>query len=166
MNQILRSSNTNEWFTPARIVDAARAVLGAIDVDPASCAQANRTVKATVFYDKDHDGLKEVWKGRVFLNPPYGGLAGPFVERLQNQYTCGNTPAAIVLVNAAATDANWFQPLFDFPLCFARRIQFESPDGPNSGAPHGSVLAYMGPEERRFVEVFGAVGRVLKQIDR
>ena len=63
VNQILRSSNTNEWFTPARIVDAARAVLGSIDIDPASCVQANQTVRAKTFYDKEHDGFTQVWEG-------------------------------------------------------------------------------------------------------
>ena len=165
VNQILRSSNSNDWFTPAPVVDGVRRALGAIDLDPASCTQANRTVKATHFYDKERDGLKEAWKGRIFVNPPYGGLAGPFVEHLIGQYTCGNTTAAIALVNAAATHTNWFQPLFDYPLCFARRINFESPDGPTPGATHGSVLAYLGQDERRFVDVFREFGPVVKRVD-
>ena len=165
VNQILRSSQSNEWFTPVPIVEAARSVLGEIDLDPASCEQANETVRATKFFDKDHDGLAQPWHGRVWLNPPYGGLAGPFVKRVLDQYQSGHTTAAIVLVNAAATDTNWFQPLFDYPLCFARRVHFDSPTGPTTQATHGSLLAYLGPNVGRFVQVFRELGRVMGEID-
>ena len=166
VNRILRSSNSQEWHTPPPYIEAARKVLGRIDLDPASCELANRTVKAKAFYDADCDGLTREWPGRVWLNPPYGGLAGPFVARLVDQFTRGITTAAIVLINAAATDTNWFEPLWDYPLCFGRRVHFNSPTGPTTGATHGSVFAYFGPNERRFVRVFRAFGPVVKRIDQ
>jgi hypothetical protein len=166
INQILRTSASNEWFTPQYVIDAAHLVLGAIDVDPASCEQANRTVQAATYYTTTTDGLKQDWPGRVWLNPPYGGLAGPFIERLIDQFRRDVTTEAIALVNAASTDTNWFQPLFDYPLCFGRRIHFDSPDGPTTSATHGSVLVYLGDKVDLFVDSFRAIGRVVRCIDR
>ena len=67
------SSATNEHYTPADVVDRARRVLGAIDLDPASCPEANAAIKASKIFTRDDDGLRQEWAGRVFLNPP-GGL--------------------------------------------------------------------------------------------
>jgi hypothetical protein len=67
------SSASVEHYTPALIVDAARRLMGGIDLDPASCALANETVKAARYYTRDDDGLTKPWRGRIFLNPP-GGL--------------------------------------------------------------------------------------------
>ncbi len=66
------SSESNEHFTPPAIVDAARALLGGIDLDPASCEAANRTVKAERIFTKQDNGFAREWNGRVFLNPPGG----------------------------------------------------------------------------------------------
>lgn len=40
------SSRSEEYYTPAPIVEAAREVLGGIDLDPASCDMAQETVRA------------------------------------------------------------------------------------------------------------------------
>ena len=67
------ASGENEWYTPEKYVEAARKVLGKIDLDPASSKPANKIIKATKFYTLADDGLKQPWNGRLWLNPPYGG---------------------------------------------------------------------------------------------
>lgn len=61
------SLKSNEWYTPDRYIQAVKEVLGSIDLDPASCAEANQTVGATDYYTKEDDGLEQYWKGNVFL---------------------------------------------------------------------------------------------------
>jgi hypothetical protein len=48
--------------------------MGVIDLDPASCEEANCTVKAQTFFSRKENGFTRAWYGRVFLNPP-GGLS-------------------------------------------------------------------------------------------
>jgi ParB family transcriptional regulator, chromosome partitioning protein len=45
--------------------------MGAFDLDPASCEEANQTVKATKFYGAADNGLEHEWYGKIWLNPPY-----------------------------------------------------------------------------------------------
>lgn len=66
------SSSDDAWFTPPAIIEAARATMDGIDLDPASCAKANEHVRASRFLDKDENGFGRPWSGKVFLNPPGG----------------------------------------------------------------------------------------------
>jgi len=88
------SCDSPEWYTPARYVEAAREVMGGIDLDPASHLEANRTVKAARFLTEADNGLTREWHGRVFLNPP-GGLVGEFWGHLLREYASGRTVQAI-----------------------------------------------------------------------
>src|SRR5450432_2540331 len=89
-------TKSNEWYTPAKYIEAARAVMGSIDLDPASCKIANRTVKATRYCSKEENGLSKEWTGNIWLNPPYGrtnsesggnqGLTPLFCRKLLREY--------------------------------------------------------------------------------
>jgi hypothetical protein len=167
VHQHILSSETNEWYTPAIYVEAAREVMGGITLDPASCMEAQRTVQADVYYGHKPygfiDGLSYPWAGNVFLNPPYGKTknksnAGIWTARLTHEVSVGRVKCAILLVNAS-TGAKWFQPLFNQVLCFVEgRIKFE---GHGKTQPtHSNVFAYFGDNPGRFREVFGQFGKV------
>lgn len=156
------SSESNEWYTPSRYIEAARAVMGSIDVDPASNDTAQEVIQAGAYYTAETNGLNKDWPGRVWLNPPYGGLSAPFVERLINQFNSGITTEAVVLVNANSTETNWFSPLWDYVLCFCdHRINFETPGGADNGSTHGSVFIYLGGNKHKFYENFNQFGYVV-----
>lgn len=161
----LFSSETNEYYTPAEYLQAVREVMGSIDLDPASCETAQRTVKAGTFFTEADDGLRQDWYGKVWLNPPYGTTGnesnqGIWGQRLAREYREGRVTEAILLVKAAV-GYNWFEELGDhWPVCFAReRISFIRVNGNSNGrSKQGTAFFYFGPNVEKFREVFGRFG--------
>jgi len=165
----LQSSESNEWYTPVQYVELARRLMGAIDVDPASNALANDVVQAFRYYDASTNGLDKFWTGRIWLNPPYGFTEGKsnqevWTNRLIEQYQSGITTEAVLLVNAN-TEAKWFQPLYDYLICFTNhRIRFYSQNGDSSQPTQGNALVYFGCQRQRFIELFSVFGVVLEKV--
>ena len=137
-------------------------MMGGIDLDPASNDKANaQVVKAGLYYTEEMDGLSKAWGGRVWLNPPYADIGPKFVSKLIEEYNACKVKEAILLVNPR-TDTAWFQPLFNFTLCFtAGRIKFWKADGSAESPTTGSVFIYLGPNRDRFADVFGQFGAVV-----
>lgn len=164
------SCDSIEWYTPKVYVEAARQVMGSIDVDPASNDIANRIVQAKDYYTKKTNGLDKPWPGNVWLNPPYGkegnrSNQGTWSQRLIEQYQADITKQAVLLVNVAP-ETSWFQILYDYPICFpAGRINFFTPGGKMSGSTHASALVYLGPDVDKFYQIFRQFGRVVRAMD-
>lgn len=156
----------DEWYTPAKYVEAARLVMGGIDLDPASCIAANETVQAEAFYTQACNGLKCQWFGRVWLNPPYSET-GDWIAHLADLYQRGHIDEAIVLVNAK-TEAGWFDLLWEVSpvVCLVRgRISFIPGDGGKSQTGYmGQAIGYLGPNTEKFREVFGQFGRLVTPV--
>jgi len=159
-------SGNNEWYTPSKYIEHARHVMGSIDVDPASCAEANETVKAGRYYDIESDGLAQKWSGNVWMNPPYArGVMEQFIDALISKFEEGEVSQAVVLVNNC-TETQWFQRLCrrSQGMCFVeRRIQFNAPKGEFRKSPiRGQIFFYFGPLTGaiRFHETFVRVGDV------
>jgi phage N-6-adenine-methyltransferase len=163
---LLAQSDQNDWRTPRKFLEAAHAVMGGIDLDPASSAEANQTVEATTFYTEADDGLTQPWNGRVWLNPPYGGKARLFIGRLIQEYNDGNVTAACALVNSHPTETQWFQALFDYPICFIRgRIDFGGPSrAVSTSSTHGSAVCFLGKDTETFARVFSKFGAVVRRM--
>lgn len=88
---VSNNSGNNEWYTPERYIELARDVLGEIDLDPASCEYANRTVRAARYFSEENDGLCQEWCGRVWMNPPYSAdLVGKFTRKFVDEYDAGH----------------------------------------------------------------------------
>ena len=57
---INQTSGKVEYYTPPRIIEAARRTMGRIDLDPASSVKANETVKAQHIFTAADNGLDEL----------------------------------------------------------------------------------------------------------
>ena len=161
---VSQNSGNNEWYTPSPYIEAARRVMGSIDVDPASSEIANRTVKADTFYTAESDGLSKVWGGNVWLNPPYAQpLLAQFAEHIAYRFKNGEVDQACVLVNNA-TETLWFQHVLKVAsaICFPRqRIRFLDQSGAPNGSPlQGQAVLYLGLRPDEFCEEFDKFGYV------
>lgn len=156
-----QNSGDNEWFTPSEYIEAARTVLGEIDLDPASTAEANATVKATRFFTKEDDGLSQNWSGRIWMNPPYAQpLIEQFAEKLAEGVDQRAVIAAVVLVNNA-TETNWFRSIAEraSAVCFpSSRIRFWHPAKPSAAPLQGQAVLYIGSQSPAFCAQFTAFG--------
>ncbi len=128
-----------DWITPPDIVKAC----GEFDLDPCGNAlniknPAFRTAKAIWL----RNGLEREWKGRVWLNPPYGRDIKAWMKKL-SEYNWG---MAFVF---ARPDTNWFQQYVFKKACaiyfLAGRVNFYLPTGiqaKNSGGCGSCLIAY------------------------
>jgi len=150
-----------EWYTPPDLIERARVVMGSIDLDAASCALAQRVVKARIWYDVQRDGLKQRWVGNVWLNPPFArGVIDLFIEKLLAERR--NFSHAIVLVHSR-TDAGWFQRLGDAASAIALpqgHIKFYNETDCRPSGVYGNALAYISERPDTFAEVFADLGLV------
>ena len=160
---VTNNSGNNEWYTPEKYIEMARRVLKNIDLDPASCAYANKTVKATQYFSIEDDGLQHTWNGNVWMNPPYGSkLIGMFADKFATEFRNGHIREGIVLVNNT-TDSKWFRQLAKeasaivFPTS---RIKFNSSTRESYRPLQGQAFLYFGMRKEAFMREFSAIGIV------
>lgn len=154
---VSQATGHNEWYTPPEFIEAACAVMGAIDLDPASTPEANEVVGAGTFYGIEDDGLTKEWTGRVWMNPPYARpLVDEFCAKLAEHYAQGDVSEGCVLVNNA-TETSWFQTLSDvmaavfFP---SKRVRFWQPDKEKGAPLQGQAVIYLGANVESFRQEF------------
>jgi len=135
---------SDEWLTPPDLL----AALGPFDLDPCACPEPRPWPTAAVHYVKENDGLSKPWRGRAWLNPPYGGpsVIGPWMRRM---VVHGKGTA---LIFARTETEVFFETVWGAAaaVLFLRgRLYFHRPDGAraraNAGAP--SCLVAYGAED-------------------
>lgn len=163
-NHRAEGTGIDEWFTPPAYIDAARNVLGAIDLDPASHPKAQAWIGASEFYTKANDGLAQDWHGRVWLNPPYSReLIGRFIKKLAEEIHNKHVKAAIVLTHNYS-DTEWFHhaAAIATAICFTRgRVRFVDDLGNPCAPTQGQAFFYIGPDIDAFDKAFSAYGLIV-----
>ena len=161
------SDDSYEWYTPRDYIEAARAVMGSIDLDPASCASANDVVQAAAFYDAEADGLLQQWHGNVWLNPPYNmPLIEKFIDKALASHESGACGQVMILTNNS-TDTGWFHKLIaSGPFCLTKgRIRFWGEGGQTLATRQGQAIFYLGSNQAAFINFFAPFGRIVGTID-
>jgi len=157
------------WGTPEAIITAARTVLGRIDLDPASNADAQERIRAGRFYDAQEDGLKATWDfaATVFLNPP-GGSVRNFWRKLL-LWKAGDSTRRAIWIGYSLEQLQTLQTDGAGPVAMAaaicypnRRIAFLDEDGrPRVSPTHANYIAYLGASGAgRFASTFEVFGEV------
>lgn len=164
--QINQTSGECEYYTPALIIEAAREVMGGIDLDPASSVVANARVMAGDYYgncpEGFRDGLRLPWLGRVWMNHPFSREGNRlWIGKLVSEVHAGRVKECCCITYACTSEA-WFTPLLLKPQCYlVPRTNYLLPDGTvKRGVTKGSVVTYFGVNAARFTKVFRRLGVV------
>lgn len=143
----------DEWLTDPAIISS----LGKFDLDPCSPVQRPWNT-ASVHYNKNDNGLKKDWFGRVWCNPPYGTQTQVWMNKL---VTHGN---GIALIFARTETKMFFESIWpeaDSIFFFSGRLYFYTVEGQksihNSGAP--SCLVAYGENNSEAIAESGLSGK-------
>ena len=150
----------DDYYTNPRIIEAARHAMGDIDLDPASHASANATVKAGRFFTKADNGLAQEWSGRVWMNPPFSAWPA-WSEKALLEIASGRIDQICALAANRTVSANYFFPFMKTAnaSCNTKgRIPFAGIAG--RALNDGHTIYYFGPNRDRFREAFKLIGRV------
>jgi hypothetical protein len=130
---------SNDWYTPPDIF----AALGLkFDLDPCSPGRGH-WVPARRIFTQAHDGLRQPWRGLVFMNPPFGARNGhvPWLKKFLDH-------ANGIAIVRAYTSSAWFHEYAtqaETMLFPKGKTKFVRRDGSIGRAPgHGVVLLGMG----------------------
>ena len=162
---VSNNNGNQENYTPGHIIDKVRDVLGQIDLDPASCEEAQGVVGAETYYAEEQDGLAQHWVGRVFLNPPYQmPLIREFTDKLLS--SLDDIDAAILLTNNN-TDTKWFRACAEAAdvICLTTgRIHFYTPKIESTQPTNGQTFFYYGDDIAGFKYTFADIGVMAKVV--
>lgn len=134
-------NRNDRWLTPLPLIRA----LGEFDLDP--CGAPGHPTAREVWTPEDvGDGLSIPWRGRVWLNPPYGRTMADWMRQLMIH---GRGTALIFARTDTALFHEWVWPHATAILFLRGRVTFLDGEGvaasANSGAP--SVLIAYGDDD-------------------
>lgn len=162
-DRLINSLDGDVWETPVSFLGLVGAVMGGIDLDPAT--KPSNPTGADRFYTKDDDGLTQPWAGRVYLNPPYSKPA-PFLLRLIESYRAGLVTEAIALCKQGVlSNKGTCKPIAETAaaVCLWQgRLNFTHSRAKDRGnsANFDVTAIYWGSQADRFREVFSPHGAV------
>ncbi len=143
---------TDSWITPQPILDA----LGPFDLDPCACDPQPWST-ADRMLTEAHDGLSRTWRGRVWLNPPYGPATWTWLQRLSEH---GDGIALTFARTETAGFHRWVWRKSHGLFFLKGRLHFHRPSGKraahNAGGP--SVLIAYGSQNARVLQDCGLSG--------
>lgn len=147
-----REKERDEWLTPPEIIKA----LGKFDLDP-SAPRVRPWPMAREHYTVEDSGLLKPWRGRVWLNPPYGLVIGKWMARMAEHKN------GVALIFARTESEYWHEhvwPNADALLFLRGRLKFYNVNGtqPENTGPAPSVLVAYGRANVEALKTCGLAG--------
>jgi hypothetical protein len=115
------SSEGNEHYTSARVIEGVHYVLdGPPELDPASCLEANKIVRAERIYTIEDNGFHRSLKARTIFNNPPGGFCDAegrlVLRKTKKRRPCTETgacglPAPHSHTETGAAAVRWYRKL-------------------------------------------------------
>ena len=143
---------TDEWYTPIEFIEQ----FGKFDTDP--CVPIDMRWKtAETMYNKNDDGLKKEWYGRVWLNPPYSKeLITEFLKKMGKH---GNGIALVLPKFSSKLFREEVFPNVDAIFILEKRIKFYDYNWKQQKSPiANSVLLIYGENNIKAVQESGVKG--------
>lgn len=165
------NSASHHWGTPTTYVQAVRAVLGEIALDP--CSNEHSVVGAKTEYSlPETDGLAATWDfPTIYVNPPYGAdrdrgtTIRDWLRRCAESHR-NHASEVIALVPVATNTSHWKNHVWSaahaVAFLYDTRLKFlvNGRTG-GKGAPMSCAMIYWGTHVERFLDVFSAFGAVV-----
>lgn len=136
--QVHFSSETDLWYTPQDFFDDMHSEFNFnLDV----CA-TDDNAKCDRYFTKEQDGLRQVWSGVCWMNPPYGREIGKWIAKAW--WSAENMEATVVCLVPARTDTVWWHDYaMKGEIRFIRgRLKF---GGAENSAPFPSAVVIFRP---------------------
>lgn len=103
------SSNRQDWATPPTFLEFLKEKWGWVpSLDVAASAE---NTKALFYFNEEDDGLSRVWRGNVWMNPPFGREIPKWIDKCISENAKGNTDSIVALV-PARTETQWAHRAF------------------------------------------------------
>ncbi|WP_346766182.1 DNA N-6-adenine-methyltransferase, partial [Megasphaera sp. SW808] len=102
ISEALYSSKKVEWETPQPIFDFINKGWH-FDVDVCALPE---NAKCDTYYTPEQDGLKQIWRGVCWMNPPYGRDIAKWMRKAYN--TAKSNHGTVVALVHARTDTKWW----------------------------------------------------------
>lgn len=137
------SSKSNERATPQSLFNMLNEKFN-FTLDPCS---THENAKCLKHYTIEEDGLSKSWANEVvFMNPPYGGNTGKWLQKALEETKNGATTVCLIV---SSTDRSyWHETIFPYAskIWFLRgRIKFGDS---KTTAPFASAIVIFEPESK------------------
>jgi phage N-6-adenine-methyltransferase len=141
------SSATCEWATPQDFFDRLNAGYQ-FTLDP--CATPGNA-KCARYFTREQDGLAQPWKGRVWLNPPYGRTIGLWMAKAKESVKSGDAELVVCLVPARVDTRWWNDSVAGAEVEFIRgRLRFGGAENSAPSRPPSWCFVTLSPPQKRY----------------
>jgi phage N-6-adenine-methyltransferase len=125
-----------DWETPRQLF---RKLNNEFSFDVDVCANSQNR-KCDKYFDVDDDGLKQIWSGVCWMNPPYGREIKHWVEKAHQETVVHGNADMVVCLVPVRSDTKWWH---DF-IMNAKEIRFLNKrlsfEGSNNKAPFSACI--------------------------